>query len=137
MSMDDGQLERTAKRLGATAAARLDVDRTARVVVERLRLEPEHAVWWRRTPVLSAVAAAAVIVMAVGILIDSRREHRSGSEQALAFAPIELQALSDDELEEVYDSLAFEAPVSELIVASLEEMSVGQLEELLRTMMEE
>ena len=88
-------------------------------------------------PQLSAVAAAAVIVLAIGILVDNGGNNPSEADSNLAPMPLELQALSDDELEEVFDSLSFEAPVSELAVANLEDMSLGQLEELLQTMMED
>ena len=137
MSMDDQQLEQLARRLGARAAGRLDVDETARAVVARLKSEPERVVWWRRKPQLSVLAAAAVIVLAIGIFSDNGGDNSSDADLALASMPLVLQALSDDELAEVFDSLSFEAPVSELAVASLEEMSVGQLEELLQTMMED
>ena len=71
------------------------------------------------------------------IIADNGGNYPSEADLDLAPMPLELQALSDDELEEVFDSLSFEAPVSELAVASLEDMSVGQLEELLQTMMED
>ena len=137
MSVDDQQLERLARRLGERAVGQLDVDATAKAVVERLKSEPERVVWWRRMPQLSAVAAAAVIVLAIGILVDNGGNNPSEADSNLAPMPLELQALSDDELEEVFDSLSFEAPVSELAVANLEDMSLGQLEELLQTMMED
>ena len=135
--MNDQQLEQIAKRLGARAGDRIDVDQTAISVGARLKREPERERWWRRhVPVFGAVAAAAVMVLSIGILSDSG-ESRFGEGQGLALAPFGLQALSDDELEEVFDSLAFDAPVSELAAAGLEDMSVGQLEELLQTMMED
>lgn len=137
MSVDDQQLEKLARRLGARAAEQLNVDETARAVVGRLKSEPARVVWWRRTPQLSVFAAAAVIVLALGILTDFGDTRPGESNLDLAPMPFELQALSDDELAEVFDSLSFEAPVSELAVASLEDMSVGQLEELLQTMMED
>jgi anti-sigma-K factor RskA len=137
MSVDDQQLEQLARSLGAKAVAHLDVDETARVVVERLKSEPQSVVWWRRKPQLSAVAAAAVLVLAIGILADTYGHKGGGAELEHDQAPLELQALYDDELEEVLDSLLFEAPVAELAVASLEDMSIGQLEELLQTMMED
>ncbi len=137
MSVNDRQLEDLAKHLGDEAGARLDVNEVAGAVVERLRVEREEVVWWRRQiPVLGAVAAAAVMVLAIGVLAGNS-EGPNGN--ALDFSPtsVELQALSVDELEEVFDSLSFEAPVFELAAASLEDMSVGQLEELLQTMMED
>ena len=136
MNVDDKQLEQLAKHLGVNAAARLDVDQTARVVVERLKSEPERVVWWRRPRILSVVASAAVIFVAVGILANGRND-TTALDLEPANAPLDLQALSFDELEEVFDTLTFEAPVSELSFASLDDMSVGQLEELPQTMMEE
>jgi len=136
MNVDDQQLEQLAKHLGASAAARLDVDDTARAVVERLKSGPERVVWWRRMPMVKAMAAAAVIVLMVGILADGPDSH-TAMDLDLTHTPFELQVLSFGELAEVFDTLTFEAPVSELSVVGLDDMSVGQLEELLQTMMEE
>lgn len=137
MSIDDQQLEQLARRLGSRAVEKLDFDETARSVVERLKSEPEPVVWWRRAPRLSLMAAAAVLVMAIGIFANGGGDNASTEEQNSVPTLLELQALSDEELEEVYDSLWFEAPVSELVAASLDDMTVGQLEELLQTMMED
>ena len=137
MSMDDQQLEQLARRLGSRAVEKLDVDETAMAVIERLKSEPVRLVWWRRAPRLSMMAAAAVIVLAIGILTDDGGSNPSAADLNGVPTPLELQALSDYELEEVFDSLSFEAPVSELAAASLEDLSVGQLEELLQTMMED
>ena len=137
MTVDDRQLEGLAKDLGAAAGDRLDVNRTARAVMSRLKAEPERVVWWRRQmPVFQAVAAAAMVVLAIGLLSESGP--RSGeAELHMAYAPLALEAFSEDELTEVYDSLSFEAPIYELTAAGLDDMSVGQLEELLETMMED
>ena len=40
-------------------------------------------------------------------------------------------------LVEVFDSLRLEAPISEIAAVGLDDMNMGQLEELLQTMMEE
>ncbi len=136
MSLDDQQLERLAGRLGTRAEARLDPERVAEGVVERLRCAPSPVVWWRRMPALSALAAAAVLVLAIGIVADNTQDV-GDVDLAFAETPAELQELSVDELAEVYDSLSFSAPVYEFTNAGLEDLSVGQLEELLRTMMED
>lgn len=136
MSLDDQQLEQLARRLGTRAEARLDPDEVAEGVVERLRSEPARVVRRRGTPVLSALAAAAVLVLAIGIVADNSKEV-GDLDLAFAETPAELQELSVDELAEVYDSLSFSAPVYELTNAGLEDLSVSQLEELLRTMMED
>ena len=137
MSVDEQQLEQMARRLGVEAAERLDVDQTARVIVERLKNESERVVWWRRIPQLKVVAAVAVLVLAIGLLADNSGDSPSDADLSVLALPLELQALSDTELDEVFDSLSFKAPVSELVLASLEDMSVGELEQLLQTMMED
>ena len=46
----DARLEALAKRLGASSAERLDVDATARKVVERLREQPVRRTTWIHEP---------------------------------------------------------------------------------------
>jgi hypothetical protein len=137
MSITERQLAELTQRLGEEAGERLDVEETAAAVIERLREEPNFAGGWRQhTPVLGAIAAAAALVLAVSILSDGDGNPLlNGSD--LAAAPATLQALSVEELEEVYDSLSFEAPISELATAGLDDMNIGQLEELLETLMED
>ena len=132
MEMDERELERVAKRLGRVAAERLDVERTAQAVVARLRVEPVAVVWWRRARVLQATAAAAVILLTVGVLVRGQVDRDAMALSDVA-VPVELQALEVDELEEVFDSLEVDVPVYELAV-NLENLTEGQLEELLRTM---
>ncbi len=137
MSLNDRQLEELAERLGETAAARLDADAVANNIIKRLEVEPKIDSWWKRQmPTYGAFAAAAVLVLALGILSEERTG-RDAISPDLELATLELQALSVDELEEVFDSLSFDAPVYELAAVGLDDMSVGQLEELLQTMMED
>ncbi|MFQ5705270.1 MAG: hypothetical protein ACE5HT_14770 [Gemmatimonadales bacterium] len=132
MTIDQSELERIAKRLGRSAAKRLDVEGTARAVIERLKAEPVRVVWWRRTRVRQAMAAAALILLAVGVL--GRAElTRTRVVVADVAVPMELQLLQVDELEEVFDSLQEEVPVHEL-AANLENLTEGQLRELLDIM---
>ncbi len=137
MSVTERQLKEIAQRLGGAAEAGLDVERTAEAVVERLRGQPSVQVGWRRhAPVVGALAAAATAILAVGIL-SSNSTFQNRTVIDLAPTSAGLHALSFEELEEVYDSLSFEAPVSELTTASLDDLSIGQLEELLETLMED
>lgn len=129
--MDERELERLAQRLGSQAADNLDVERVARSVVQRLRTEPAPVVWWRRIPRLQAVAAAAVIVLTAGVLTVSRIVG-DGSEIADLPSLAELQALTTDELEQVFDSLVIDAPVFEYTDYGLHDMNEGQLQELLQ-----
>ncbi len=131
--MDERQLEQLAKRLGAEAADRLDVEQTARAVLRRVKEEPVTVRWWRRMPVLQSVAAAAVVVLTAGVLVVGQLAS-NGGEVAVLPAFTELYTLSNDELEQVYDSLTVDAPVYELSAVNLQDMNEGQLEELLALM---
>jgi len=133
--MDERELERLARRLGTRAADGLDVEKVAQSVVSRLRTEPEPVpvVWWRRVPRLQAVAAAAVIVLAAGVITVSQMGHNRADVADLE--PLaELQTLTSDELVEVFDSLVIDAPVFEYSDFGLQDMNEGQLEELLQRM---
>jgi len=64
----DAALRELAQRLGAQAAERLDVERTAQAVVARLKQQPRAARWTRLEPAWLRIAAAAMIVVAVGLV---------------------------------------------------------------------
>jgi hypothetical protein len=130
--MDERQIERMAKDLGARAASRIDVEKTAQAVIRRVKEQPTPVVWWRRMPVLQSVAAAAVVVLVAGVLLVG--QIGGGGEVFEPPALAELQALSTEELEEVYDSLVFDAPVYESATYGLYDMNEEQLRELLDLM---
>lgn len=129
--MDERRLEQLAKGLGRRAADGMDVERTAKAVLHRIRTEPVRVVWWRRAPVLQGLAAAAVLVITVGILVTGLLEREAEGSIGLP-AATELADLSLEELEEVFDSLAVEAPVYELADAGLYDLTESELEELLQ-----
>jgi hypothetical protein len=80
--------------------------------------------------VLQGLAAAAVLIITAGVLVSGQLNGGPGGTVLLP-APTELASLSEDELEEVYDSLAAEAPLFELADAGLYDLTEGELEELL------
>jgi hypothetical protein len=135
--MDDHKIEQVARRLGARAGDRLDVEAVAAGVVARLRGDRTAApgparLRWNATVVLRA--AAAVAVLAVGGLVARDALKGGGTRAAPAVeAPI-LSSLSSDELEEVFDSLAVEAPVHEFAASGLQSLNETQLQELLQQM---
>jgi hypothetical protein len=129
--MDERRLEQLARGLGRKAAEDIDVESTAKAVLHRVRTEPVRVVWWRRTPVLQGLAAAAVVAITAGILVTSVLE-RNVSGPVSVPAVTELADLSVEELEEVFDSLAVEAPVYELADAGLYDLTESELEELLQ-----
>src|SRR2546425_13355475 len=99
---DEARLENLAKRLGARAAERLDVEATARKVVERLREQPVDRIVWIQQTWLR-IAAALVIVLG-GAVVASRLtpgRHPGVSAHAAHFVADDLGDLSTEELRDV------------------------------------
>ncbi len=133
--MDEQRLERLAAKLGERAADRLDLDATAEGVLRRLRAEPEPVVWWRRPRVVRTLAAAALVVLAAGVLVTNRVTRAASEEGQVAQTEFfELESLTFAELEEVLDSLAYDRPVAEGSAASLDDLDERQLRQLLASM---
>jgi hypothetical protein len=99
---DDSKLENLAKRLGHRAADRLDVEATARKVIERLREQPVRRSAWVPQTWLR-IAAALVIVVGGGVvatrLTPGRRPGVSPAHAHLVAD--DLSDLSTDELRDV------------------------------------
>lgn len=130
--MDERELERIAPQLGADAADRIDVQRVAQRVVAELRkpAPPVRVTWWRRTGVLRAAAAVAVL-MTGGVLVN-RMSNEAGTADTVA--PVELEQFSAAQLDEVLDSLDLMTSVAELAPASLDDLNEAQLQALLEEM---
>lgn len=135
--MDEHEVERLAKAMGARAAEQLDVERLASAVVARLRADRAHAEGpkraWRTGPLVLRLAAALAVLLTGGILVRGTLERNGSPPTAMLTAPI-LRDLSADELAEVFDSLAIEAPVHEGMAFGVENLDEAQLKELLRLM---
>jgi hypothetical protein len=99
----DVELERLAGRLGVRAAERLDVERTAAAVVERLRADRRaRRIRWIQPSWLRAAALVALMV-GVGIAVRGRRvQHQTA---AAHYVREELQDLTADQLREVLGGL--------------------------------
>lgn len=129
-------IESLAQRLGARAAERLDVDATARQVVERLREQPARRTVWIHETWLR-VAAAVVIVVGGAFAL---RQVWSGNEPAhiAHLVADDLNDLSTDELQAVLTS--FDDLVTNDSVAvpesstDLRELDAQQLRAVLRTL---
>ena len=130
--MNETDLQRIAGRLGEQAAARLDVERTAAAVVSRLRSRPAMA-WGSRSTILRLAAALALTVGA-GLFAYRMTSAPTGQSAEATRTPVQLQALSSDELEEVLDSLSLEAPAHEQVAVGLNDLNDEQLKELLQKM---
>jgi hypothetical protein len=99
----DLELERLASQLGRGAAERLDVERTAVAVIQRLRVErAARRPWWSQPAWLRA-AAVIVLMAGVGLVVRGRFVGRSAP--AGSYVREELQGLTADQLREVLGSL--------------------------------
>jgi hypothetical protein len=102
--LQDAELRRLAERLGQRAADRLDVERTAGAVLQRLRNEVPHkrAVrhWWSQ-PSWLRMAAAVVLMAGAGVVLRLQ----TGSRHAPHYVADELRELSTDQLREILGTL--------------------------------
>jgi len=136
--MNSERLESLAKRLGTDAAARLDVEATARKVVERLREQPvRRTVWIQQTWL--RIAAALVIVL--GGTVVASRMFPSRSEVGAHAAHLVADDLNDLSTDELRDVLAaFDEMISSDSVAvpegstDLHELDAQQLRAVLRSL---
>jgi hypothetical protein len=133
---DDAKLQDIAKRLGARAAERLDVDKTARLVVQRLREQPTarpasvQPAWLR-------IAAALVIVVG-GAFALRQVWPGNGQGHAAHFVADDLGDLSADQLRDVLATLdeTLEQGTTALPEGSadIDELDAQQLRAVLRTL---
>ena len=133
--IQDTELRRLAERLGKGAADRLNVERTAAAVVERLRREPRPGSvarrWWSQ-PVWWRVAAAVVLLVGAGLLL---RPHSPSHPPH--YVADELRDLSTDQLQEVLGNLEqtlAQPAAMEPAEDDLDGLTTEQLEQLLRSL---
>jgi hypothetical protein len=134
--MNEHEIEQFARGLGDGAAARLHVESAVSGVLHRLRADgaPKRPGLLRgRGGMFLRIAAAVVVLVGGGVVARSALEHGAAVQRSAMPAPV-LGGLSTDELEEVFDSLAVEAPVHEFAAGGLESLNDTQLKELLRQM---
>ena len=134
----DSRLEELAKRLGAEAADRLDIESTARKVVQRLKEEPVGRTAWIQQTWLR-IAAALVIVVG-GAVVASRLTpgRRAGvSAHTAHLVADDLRDLSTDELRNVlssFDDLVRSDSVAVPETDDLRELDAQQLRAVLRSL---
>jgi ParB-like chromosome segregation protein Spo0J len=136
--MDDARVEELARRLGAGAAERLNVERLAGAVVERLRNEPKverrgPSPWWMQPKWLRA-AAVVVLMVGVGLLVRGRMQ--SGSRHTARYIAEELRDLSTSQLREVLVTLdeTLEAASPSSSDDDLNDLTTEQLQAVLRSL---
>ena len=130
--MNEEKLIHAAQQLGARAAERIDIEATARKVVERLREQPVRRTMWIQSTRLR-IAAAVVLVVAGGLGVKSLIPTPESPVPVHLIAD-DLQDLSTDELRSLLTS--FDQILDETVVpdstADLPELDTQQLRELLR-----
>jgi methylaspartate ammonia-lyase len=138
-TLDDGKLQEVARRLGARAADRLDVERTAQAVVTRLRTEPraDIRVLGSIRPAWLRSAAALVMVVGAGVVALNMRVPRFTTPVPSATASGELSELSGDELRAVLEAVGQPGGEQQEVSPqdlSLEDLSAPQLRALLESL---
>ena len=138
-TVHDAKLREVARRLGARAAERLDVERTAQAVVGRLRTDPRAEVrvlGWIR-PGWLRIAALLVMVVGAGVVAVNVRIPGVMPPVQSGTAAGELSELSGDELREVLESVAQLGGEQQAVSAQdvgLDELSASQLRALLESL---
>lgn len=135
--MTEKHLEQLAKRLGAEAAERLDVEATARQVLQRLREQPPRRMVWIQETWLR-VAAAVVIVVGGAFALSSVWPNGDSGNHIAHFVADDLNDLSADELEAVLTSFDDLITVDSVAVPEsnddLRELDAQQLRQVLRSL---
>jgi hypothetical protein len=136
-TLHDAELQELAEQLGAGAARRLDVERTAHAVVARLREQPRATFWSRlgRQPAWLKIAALLVLAVGAGVLTRGVRLDRWS--RAAAELPLDedLRGLTADQLREAIT--AIDQPLGDEAAGfdtELEGLSVDELRALLRAL---
>jgi len=135
--LPDAKLQEIAQRLGARAAERLDVERTAEAVVARLRTEPRAEVrvlGWIQ-PAWLRIAAVLLLLIGAGVVALNVRGPQPTTPLPPASAGSELSELSGDELRIVLAAL--QEPGAERQGVSLQDVGLEDLSALeLRALLE-
>jgi len=138
-TLHDDKLQEAARRLGARAAERLDVERTAQAVVERLRTEPRadvRVLGWIQ-PAWLRIAAVLVLVVGAGVVALNVRVPLFTTPVPPATASGELSELSGDELRAVLEAVGQPGGEQQEVSPqdlSLEDLSAPQLRALLESL---
>ena len=129
--MNEDKLTQAARQLGVRAAERLDVDATARKVIDRLREQPPRRTLWIQATWLR-IAAALVIVLGGAYAVRELRQ--SDAPHVTHFIADDLQDLSADELRILlasFDQIVADSAAADS-TSDLQELDAQELRKLLR-----
>lgn len=132
---EDAKLHEQARHLGAVAADRLDVDRIAALVVERLRSEPARTSGpsWIQ-PAWLRIAAAMLVLVGGGLVL--RQVWSPTTTHRAHFVTDDLTDLTADQLRDVLNTLdeTLDLGSTTLPEADLEDLDAQQLRAVLRSL---
>lgn len=137
----DPELQQLARRLGAAAADRLDVERTAQAVLDRLRAGEapmRSSIQWLQ-PAWMRAAAVVVVMLGTGLLVYRLKAPAGtpnpGPDSAQQVTS-ELTGLTPGQLQDVMAALEepVEAPTVHAGEAGVEDLSGPELQSLLKAM---
>ena len=136
---EDAKLHDAARRLGAAAADKLDVDRIAAAVVERLRSEPTRAAPPRSAwiqPTWLRIAAVVLVIVGGGVVL--RQVWSPTMTHGAHFVTDDLTDLSADQLRDVLTTLDETLDLGKgsttIPDADLEDLDAQQLRAVLRSL---
>src|SRR5258708_40046236 len=137
----DEALRQVARRLGAEAADRLDVERTAQTVVARLRAGDAPArspIHWMQ-PAWMRAAAGVVLIVGAGLLIYWRLYHppEIGVPPVMVASAGELENFTSGQLRDVLNGLDNTVEIMPTVHAGdagVDDLSETQLQSLLTAM---
>jgi hypothetical protein len=131
---DEVRLQELADRLGTAAAERLDVERTARAVVERLRAGPRAESWTWLQPAWLRIAAAAILVIGGGLVTRAVVWHRAPGSAVVAPVGEDVTDLTTEQLREALTVLDQPISVEGAGDAGVEGLTAEELRALLQTL---
>lgn len=136
--LHDATLRELAKQLGARAAERLDVDRTAQAVVTRLREQSRASLWARLGMQPAWLKVAATVAVVLGAAVVARAVLHEPSVTSAAVVPVaeDLSDLTPQQLRETMRSLdqPLLGETAGAVETGLEGLSADELRALLRTL---
>ena len=132
-SMDDAQMRALARDLGARAGDRLDVEKTAAAVVQRLREQQPPVARLRPQWIWLAAAAVALLLGAGLVWRSGQHTARPAPEVASAAGGVDLSTLSTDQLRDLLNTLdqPFEMQPADSSDAGLDDLTPSELRALL------
>ncbi len=135
--LHDAKLQGAARRMGSGAAERLNVERVAAAVVERLRSDPARATGpaWMQ-PAWLRIAAAVVVLVGGGLVWRQLGSPTGGAAHGAHFVTDDLTDLSADQLRDVLNTLdeTLNLGSTTLPDGDLDDLDAQQLQAVLRSL---